>query len=713
MNDDIEKRKSRLKYSGSKVDVSLDAQGDVDELHEEELNEEDTEEVQGQSSRGQSAKGKRNSKPRQEVVEEDEEDADADLGEDEEDEEERPVVAKSAQAKKSKSKKQKGEKSSGSSLASMIRFYSVTEMGFVRKTNEDGFDIIDKGDFKLFTVIDGMGGPDKGEVASRMVIEGIHEALEDKSYISAADVTLGIKQANEKILELVAQEPNLAGMGGTVTCALFDGDKLYICHIGNCRLYRYDLDRNLTRLTIDHTLEEEMGEIDEHGFNLNRNGTHMLTRSFGGSAEIDVEWWQVDQSPERGETYLLSSDGLFDCMTSGEIVKVLEARTSERVMEDFAEIFIKRGGKDNMTAILIRVGEQAEVPEDADIDVVEEIFAKRPNPGAIVPVGNSSKEKDRFSFDLSGFGNLDEQSDEDFLNDLVKTIDVKKKPKRDGAKKGASKLSPEERRRRRKARMAKKANETNDDDAVVDDLIEEVDDELDSFAPFPEIAKPKSTLKSKEEIRASLMANLDKAESKGVSKSRFSGGRFAKRDTERYGANNIKFSLPASPRMSTGTGLVLLLIGGLIGSIITRHYDNTYYPREIVRTVPSGDSDKVLGAFKTTQNGKVKYVVVATRDVLSELQDDDDGILARQAMQRYFQSGEFVQNEEDLLHKVALLKSPSSRETLVEIISTLAKVYHNGDERLAELAKQHATTNRILEKLVKQLDYLAVVKVRE
>lgn len=710
MSDDNQNRKSRLKYSGSKVDVSLDAQGDLAELHEEEVKAEETEEVHVGSSRGQSAKGKRNAKPRQEVVEED---ADGDLEEDEEDEEERPVVAKSTQAKKSKSKKQKAEKSSGSSLASMIRFYSVTEMGFVRKTNEDGLDIIDRGDFKLFTVIDGMGGPDKGEVASRMVIEGIHEALEDKSYISAADVTLGIKQANEKILELVAQEPNLAGMGGTVTCALFDGDKLYICHIGNCRLYRYDLDKNLTRLTIDHTLEEEMGEIDEHGFNLNRNGTHMLTRSFGGSADIDVEWWQVDQSPERGETYLLSSDGLFDCMTSGEIVKVLEARTSERVMEDFAEIFIKRGGKDNMTAILIRVGEEAEVQEDADIDVVGEIFAERPNPGAIVPVGNGSKEKDRFSFDLSGFGNLDDQSDEDFLNDLVKTIDIKKKPKRDGAKKGASKLSPEERRQRRKARMAKKANETNDDDAVVDELVEEVEDDVNALVALQEITKPKSTLKSKEEIRASLMANLDKTESKGGSKSRFSGGRFTKRDTERYGANNIKFNLPASPRMSIGTGLVLLLIGGLIGSIITRHYDNTYYPREIVRTVPSGDSDKVLGAFKTTQNGKVKYVVVATRDVLSELQDDDDGILARQAMQRYFQSGEFVQNEEDLLHKVALLKSPSSRETLVEIISTLAKVYHNGDERLAELAKQHATTNRILEKLVKQLDYLAVVKVRE
>ncbi|MGL4831446.1 MAG: PP2C family protein-serine/threonine phosphatase, partial [Propionibacteriaceae bacterium] len=137
-----------------------------------------------------------------------------------------------------------------------------SEIGLVRKNNQDSGYISPT----MLLVCDGMGGAAAGDLASTVATQTLSGC--DGNYTGEAmlDVlSAGLDDANDVILDLVNDNPDLKGMGTTVCGALFDGSQLGIIHIGDSRGYRFR-DGELIRITHDHSWVQSLmdeGKITE------------------------------------------------------------------------------------------------------------------------------------------------------------------------------------------------------------------------------------------------------------------------------------------------------------------------------------------------------------------------------------------------------------------------------------------------------------------
>ena len=153
-----------------------------------------------------------------------------------------------------------------------IRYAAKTDVGMKRTHNEDYFSLIE--DEQLFIVADGMGGHASGEVASKMAAETIGEfyqrtrADEEVTWPYKMDRSLSyienrlvcaIKLANLRIFETSCRDIRYKGMGTTMVSTLIAGDKAYIGHVGDSRVYRVR-DGAIQQLTRDHSLLEDYKE---------------------------------------------------------------------------------------------------------------------------------------------------------------------------------------------------------------------------------------------------------------------------------------------------------------------------------------------------------------------------------------------------------------------------------------------------------------------
>ena len=147
-----------------------------------------------------------------------------------------------------------------------IRYAAKTDVGMKRTHNEDYFSLIE--DEQLFLVADGMGGHASGEVASKMAAETIGEFYqrtredEDATWPYKMDRSLSyienrlvcsIKLANLRIFETSNRDLRYKGMGTTIVSTLVSGDKIYVGHVGDSRVYRVR-EGGVTQLTRDHSL---------------------------------------------------------------------------------------------------------------------------------------------------------------------------------------------------------------------------------------------------------------------------------------------------------------------------------------------------------------------------------------------------------------------------------------------------------------------------
>ncbi|HVS29293.1 MAG TPA: Stp1/IreP family PP2C-type Ser/Thr phosphatase, partial [Solirubrobacteraceae bacterium] len=217
----------------------------------------------------------------------------------------------------------------------------------------------------LFAVADGMGGARAGEVASRTAIEvlaaGGHPGSPRPALVEAAQA------ANRKIQALALDDPSRAGMGTTLTAALLAADKLTVVHVGDSRLYRL---RNgvLERLTRDHSLVAELMRRGELTADEARNhpARSMLLRALGPESRVAVD--SCTLSVQDGDLYLLCSDGLTTMIAEAEIARILlESDSLELAARRLIDAANERGGRDNVTVVLFRLGECEEpaptVPE--------------------------------------------------------------------------------------------------------------------------------------------------------------------------------------------------------------------------------------------------------------------------------------------------------------------------------------------------------------
>jgi protein phosphatase len=224
--------------------------------------------------------------------------------------------------------------------------------GRLRENNEDSVYPENSGrtDGRLVVAVaDGMGGHVGGEVASRLAIEAI---------AAETDTPLGarIAAANHMILEEVQANPELRGMGTTLTATeLSETGRLVIAHVGDSRAY---LLRSgiLEQLTNDHTVVAEY--VRAGSIRPEEAATHpqrsMLTRALGLYPDLDVDI--IETRTRRGDRLMVCSDGLTSMVDHQRIAAALGLGSPEEAVWTLIEAANQAGGHDNITLAVVDVG---------------------------------------------------------------------------------------------------------------------------------------------------------------------------------------------------------------------------------------------------------------------------------------------------------------------------------------------------------------------
>ena len=234
-----------------------------------------------------------------------------------------------------------------------------TDRGQRRPRNEDRFLCLD--DEGVFFVADGMGGYAGGDIAAQLAVDTVARAFREKRFDARVHSNLprrptelaqAMQMANLAIWETATDDPRLRGMGTTLVGARFALRKrrVYIGHVGDSRCYRFR-DGGLRLLTIDHTLA---------AYGVKGPTAHRLVRAVGIASEVEIDLIMCE--PRLGDVYMFCTDGLNKMVGDDDIHLVLERERSlpaaARVLVDLAN---ERGGKDNITVVLVAVRPPADI----------------------------------------------------------------------------------------------------------------------------------------------------------------------------------------------------------------------------------------------------------------------------------------------------------------------------------------------------------------
>ena len=231
-----------------------------------------------------------------------------------------------------------------------MRAVARTEVGLVRKSNEDSFLCDEKRG--LFIVADGMGGHLAGEVASQMAIEVIISYLKEDNSDPLLKLKEAVAYANQVVYTNSQENHTHKGMGTTVTLAYIVDDKANIAHVGDSRAY---IIRNkaITLLTCDHSYVGELvrsGEITQEQA-MAHPKRNMLMRAIGTSPEIDIDLLEINL--KKNDILLLCTDGLSNHLRDEEMLQsVLKGENLQEATDNMMEIAYKKGANDNITVLL-------------------------------------------------------------------------------------------------------------------------------------------------------------------------------------------------------------------------------------------------------------------------------------------------------------------------------------------------------------------------
>lgn len=274
----------------------------------------------------------------------------------------------------------------------LLKAHAASDIGG-RKNNEDAYLINE--DMGLFIVADGMGGHDKGEVASWFTsqnLEGIVDVLKQGEMGETLDditphlkfvddddlLVYAIMRINRRLYEenqkevekttapagsaeaeFAALTARKKRMGTTLVSLLIRGRRAWLAHVGDSRAYRISSD-SIQRLTHDHTWIAERirkGEItpDEAKMHEKRN---IITRSVGFKKDVEADIDVITiYSPER---FLLCSDGLSNVVREKEMFELGRSADIREACERMVDLAVDRGGSDNITAVIVDVSKSTE-----------------------------------------------------------------------------------------------------------------------------------------------------------------------------------------------------------------------------------------------------------------------------------------------------------------------------------------------------------------
>lgn len=238
------------------------------------------------------------------------------------------------------------------------RYVALTDTGLRRTANQDsGF-----ASNRLLVIADGMGGAAAGDLASSETMHVIRK-LDGELEGDALEALAGaVSRANDRLGELIEEDPAVEGMGTTLDALLWDGKKFAMAHIGDSRAYRLR-DGVLTQISDDHTFVQSL--VDEGRLSPDEARHHphrsLILRALLGRDDNDPDISTIE--PKLGDRYLLCSDGLSDMVDDSVIEATLGAETIDFAATELIRLALEGGGYDNVTVV---IGEMVEAGTPAD-----------------------------------------------------------------------------------------------------------------------------------------------------------------------------------------------------------------------------------------------------------------------------------------------------------------------------------------------------------
>jgi protein phosphatase len=239
-----------------------------------------------------------------------------------------------------------------------------TDVGIIRSGNEDNYLMVpDRG---VFIVADGMGGHAAGEVASEMAVRIIARELGANKGVSDAEAAERMRnaiiEANSAIFQRTLNEHDKRGMGTTATAMVIIGSHYLIGQVGDSRAYLLR-DGDFVQLTKDHSYVQE--QVDAGYLSPEEARTHpysnVITRCVGANVDVSPDVYAGVLRPN--DLYLLASDGLTGMIEDGDLHAILfTGKDPQDLVGELIDEANRRGGLDNITAILIRVDHVDGVP---------------------------------------------------------------------------------------------------------------------------------------------------------------------------------------------------------------------------------------------------------------------------------------------------------------------------------------------------------------
>ena len=244
----------------------------------------------------------------------------------------------------------------------MMEIWAVTDVGLVRKENQDAFATLlhEESHCTIGVVCDGMGGAAGGQVASRMAVETYLREVtahlqpdmtpEQLREVSAYAVSV----ANRAIWEAAESNPEYRGMGTTLVSAISYKGGVVVTNVGDSRAYHIT-SSGITRITRDHSLVERMverGDITEEEARRHPN-RNLITRALGPDMSALSDGYIHDMA--SGDFLLLCSDGLVDTVTDQEMLfEVIHGGELSTCVDRLLAIAKANGAPDNVTVVLMQ-----------------------------------------------------------------------------------------------------------------------------------------------------------------------------------------------------------------------------------------------------------------------------------------------------------------------------------------------------------------------
>jgi protein phosphatase len=237
----------------------------------------------------------------------------------------------------------------------------ITDIGKIRRINQDNFLILQNKEVQLMLVADGMGGAKAGEVASLLACQSIERQFNEMDFneLTITEAKQWLKKAiltmNKEVYQASVNNPDYSGMGTTVVASLFFEDACLVANVGDSRCYVINTANELIQISIDHSLVNEMIRLKR--ITLEQAKTHpqrsVLTNVCGVIPNIEVDIFEVHDY----KMVLCCSDGVHSMLEDREIFSLLNSKetTASKVQHILLHANL-RGGLDNITLTLAERG---------------------------------------------------------------------------------------------------------------------------------------------------------------------------------------------------------------------------------------------------------------------------------------------------------------------------------------------------------------------